>query len=221
MKSEILLINKPFGITSSKILQLIKKKLGVKKIGHAGTLDPMATGLLVAMTNDFTKFSNFLSGQSKCYYAEIKLFVETDTGDMEGQIIKIQNPFFLSFKRVKNVLERFQSLEYCQQVPLFSAVKINGKKLYEYARKKEEIEVIPSRNVNIYNIRLISYDSEKGVIKFEVECSKGTYIRALVRDIVLEMEVLGTLYRLKRTKSGYFSVADSLNFEDFLQPGIK
>ncbi|CAI2185801.1 15958_t:CDS:2 [Funneliformis geosporum] len=187
----LLLIDKPAGITSHKVVEIIRKKLGIKKVGHAGTLDPLATGLLIIMLGKATKVSNLLIGQSKTYEVEMKLFLETDTGDITGKIIKAQKP----------------------QPPMYSAIKIKGKKLYQYARKGMLIEV-PPRLVKIREIKLLNYAPQAAKINFLAECSKGTYIRSLVKDMAEKLGTIATVNQLRRISSGKFQVSQALNLAE-------
>ncbi|CAI2186595.1 19930_t:CDS:2 [Funneliformis geosporum] len=173
----ILLIDKPSGITSHKVVEIIRKKLGIKKVGHAGTLDPLATGLLIIMLGKSTKLSNLLICQSKTYEVEMKLFLETDTGDIIGKTIKNQKPQVFTENQ--------------------------GKKLYQYARKGILIEV-PPRLVKIREIKLLNYSPHEAKINFLAECSKGTYIRSLVKDIAEKLGTIATVNQLRRISSGKF-----------------
>jgi tRNA pseudouridine55 synthase len=208
----ILLIDKPTGITSHKVIEIIRRRLNIKKVGHAGTLDPLATGLLVIMLGRATKLSQRLISQFKTYEAEMKLFVETDTGDITGKIIKSERERVLTEKQVQNAIVRFNNYVYWQQPPLYSAIKLNGKKLYEYARKGLKIEV-PARQVIIKSIKLINYDQRENTIKFRAECSKGTYIRSLVKDIAENLGSIATVSQLRRTGAGIFQVESAIKIE--------
>ncbi|CAI2180996.1 991_t:CDS:2 [Funneliformis geosporum] len=183
----ILLIDKPSGITSHKVVEIIRKKLGIKKVGHAGTLDPLATGLLIIMLGAATKVSNLLTGQSKTYEVEMKLFLETDTGDIIGKIIKTQKPQVFT--------------------------ENHGKKLYQYARKGILMEV-PPRLVKIKEIKLLNYSPQAAKINFLAECSKGTYIRSLVKDMAEKLGTIATVSQLRRISSGKFQVSQTLNLEE-------
>ena len=175
----ILIIDKPKGCTSHDIVNILRKELKTKKIGHTGTLDPNATGVLPILVGQATKISKYLIEHDKTYQVEMKLGEETDTLDSEGKIIKKQETKVLDEKKIKEVLNSFIGKQK-QIPPIYSAIKINGKKAYEYARKGQEVE-IPPREIEIYDIKFISYSND--TIQFEVKCSKGTYIRTLCKDI--------------------------------------
>ena len=175
----ILIIDKPKGCTSHDIVNILRKELNTKKIGHTGTLDPNATGVLPILVGQATKISKYLIEHDKTYQVEMKLGEETDTLDSEGKIIKKQETKVLDEKKIKEVLNSFIGKQK-QIPPIYSAIKINGKKAYEYARKGQEVE-IPPREIEIYDIKFISYSND--TIQFEVKCSKGTYIRTLCKDI--------------------------------------
>ncbi|WNE41224.1 MAG: tRNA pseudouridine synthase B [Mycoplasmataceae bacterium] len=209
----IILIDKPSGITSHKVIEIVRKKLGIKKVGHAGTLDPLATGLLVVMLGKSTKLSNQLMGQPKTYEVEIKLFIETDTGDITGKVIKQENPKNIKEEEIKLVINFFNNYEYWQQPPIYSAIKIKGKKLYEYVRQNISVE-IPSRLVKIEEIKLLNYSPKLERMKFLVKCSKGTYVRSLMKDLVEKLETVATVSELRRISSGDFNINNSLKLEE-------
>ena len=172
----VIIINKQKNFTSHDVVNVIRKKLNIKKVGHTGTLDPNATGVLPILVGKATKISKYLIEHDKTYIATIKLGEKTDTGDNEGQVIEEKLvPPDLKKEDINNVLQSFLGKQK-QVPPMYSAIKINGKKLYEYAREGKEVK-IEAREIEIYKIQLLEYKNSK--IKFEVECSKGTYIRTL------------------------------------------
>ena len=175
----IIIVNKPSGYTSHTIVSKIRKALNIKKVGHTGTLDPLATGVLPILLGSGTRLSKYLINHDKEYIATIKLGVKTDTADIEGNIIETADIPTLSEEQIKTVLKSFEGIQY-QKPPMYSAIKVNGKKLYEYARKGETIDV-QDRKIEIYNIELLKYETE--FIEIKVACSKGTYIRSLCEDI--------------------------------------
>ncbi len=185
MKSGMVIINKEKGDTSQTVVSKVKKILNLKKAGHIGTLDPLATGVLPILMGDATKLSKYLIEHDKTYRATIQLGIQKDTGDEEGNIVKTADIGFLDEKAVTGVLKEMQGKQ-TQIPPQYSAVKINGKKLYEYAREGKTVE-IPARNIEIYEMKLIHLDTEKSQISFEVSCSKGTYIRVLCEDIAKKL----------------------------------
>ena len=209
----LFLIDKPSGLTSHKVVEIIRQKLNLKKVGHAGTLDPLATGLLVIMAGKATKLSNQLISQFKTYEAEMKLFQATDTGDIEGKIVQEQKSCIFSLSQVQKALNFFNHLTYWQTPPLYSAIKIKGKKLYEYARQGLKVE-IPPRQVIISSIKLVDYDPQWGKIKLVTECSKGTYIRSLVQDIAQQLGTIATLSQLRRLSSGSFHLDQAIKLTE-------
>ena len=209
----ILIVNKPEGITSQGVVSRVKKLLNEKKVGHTGTLDPLATGVLPILIGNYTKLSKYLIEHDKTYRAVIKLGESSSTGDREGKIVYTKSiPEDLDEEKIKLALDKFLGKK-VQTPPMYSAIKINGKKLYEYARAGEEVE-IPKREIEIYNIYFIKFDNDKKEIEFEVECSKGTYIRTLCEDIAKELETVGYMYSLKRIVVDKFSINDSFSLED-------
>ena len=177
----IIIINKPKGFTSNDVVQQVRKILQIKQVGHCGTLDPLATGVLPILVGQATKVSKYLVEHDKTYIATIELGQKTSTGDLEGNIIESKSVNHFSKKFVEDILHSFIG-EMMQVPPIYSAVKLNGKKLYEYAREGISVSVEP-RKINIYEMALISYNNEAQEIQFKVKCSKGTYIRTLCEDI--------------------------------------
>ena len=191
----IIIINKPKNCTSHDIVRKAKKILN-EKVGHTGTLDPNATGVLPLLVGKGTQISKYIINHDKVYEAVLQLGTKTDTADVEGKLIE-----------EKTVTER--ALEQEQIPPMYSAIKINGKKLYEYARKGETIEVKP-RTINIYKLELINIDKEKKQIEFRIHCSKGTYIRTVCENVAEKLETVGYMNELKRTQVGEFKIEDSI-----------
>ena len=204
----IFLIDKDKGCTSRDVVNEIIKKVETKKVGHTGTLDPLATGVLVVCVGKATKLVDMLTSEEKEYIAEITLGIETDSLDITGNILK-EEQVNITKEEIIKVLNNFKG-EYDQEVPAYSAIKINGKKLYEYAREGIDIE-LPKRNVSIKEIELVSdIKYENNRIIFSIKClvSKGTYIRSLVRDIAHKLNTIGVMSELRRTKLGKFSIND-------------
>ena len=189
----IIVVNKPKGITSRDVVNKACKLLNTKKIGHTGTLDPIATGVLVLCVGKATKLVEVL----------------TDTLDTDGTIIE-KKQASLDKNELENVLKSFIGM-YNQEVPIYSAVKINGKKLYEYAREKKEV-MLPKRMVEIKDIKLLELNNN--YYKFKVSVSKGTYIRSLIKDINEKLRVIGVMSDLIRTRQGKFLINDSYSLED-------
>ncbi len=206
--NEILVVNKPSGYTSRDVVNKLTKIFHEKRIGHTGTLDPMATGVLVVCIGKYTKLNLELTSLEKEYTATMKLGIETDTLDITGNITKTLDKK-IKLDQIQKVFSEFPH-EYLQSVPKYSAVKINGKKLYEYARENTEIK-LPKRMVKIYSLELMSY--ENNIIKFKTKVSKGTYIRSLIRDIANLLGTVAVMESLIRTKQGNFSLEDSYNLE--------
>lgn len=207
----LILINKQKGFTSHDVVNVIRKKLNTKKVGHTGTLDPNATGVLPILVGKATKISKYLMEHDKTYIATIKLGEKIDTGDSEGQVIEEKSiPADLKKEDINNALQNFFGKQK-QVPPMYSAIKINGKKLYEYAREGKEVK-LEAREIEIYKIELLEYQNNK--IKFEVECSKGTYIRTLCEDIAKKLGTVGYMEELQRTKVNNFRIEDSILLDD-------
>lgn len=206
----IVLINKEEGLTSRDVVNKIVKKLNLKKVGHAGTLDPIAKGLLVIGIGKGTKILDLLTMNTKEYIATSKIGIETDTLDISGNILNKTNDFSLKREELINTLNSFIG-SYYQEVPKYSAVKINGKKLYEYARNDLNVD-LPKRLITIYKIELLEFN--KNEFTFKVLASKGTYIRSLIRDIGINLKLPMTMKELIRTKSGKFNLSDSYEISD-------
>ena len=207
----ILSVYKESNMTSRDVCNIIGKHFKTKKVGHTGTLDPLARGLLIVCTNKDTKLVDILTAKKKEYIATIKLGIKTDTLDITGNIIERSNYNFTK-EELSMVLNSFLGKSK-QQVPIYSAIKIKGKKLYEYARNNIEVE-LPVRDIEIYNIELLEYKDD--LITFKVEVSKGTYIRSLIADICSKLGTVGVMQSLLRTKQGDFKVEDANKIEDIL-----
>lgn len=217
MNNEIIVINKEKGLTSRDVVNKLCKILHTKRIGHTGTLDPMAEGVLVCLTNKYTKLVNIITSLEKEYIAEIKLGIKTDTLDITGNVNDTTDIPKLNINDINNVLNSMIGL-YLEEVPIYSAVKVNGKRLYEYARNNENV-ILPKREVNIKNIELISYNND--IIKFKCLVSKGTYIRSLISTICNKLNVIGTMNSLVRTKQGNFYIEDSYKLNDIENSNYK
>ena len=206
----VLIIDKPIGVTSFDVIRDIRKEYGTKKVGHTGTLDPMATGVLPILIGDATKLSDYLMDHDKEYIAVLKLGEKRDTGDSEGNIIETSKIPNLTTQEIENTLKAFIG-KISQIPPMYSAIKVNGKKLYELARKRKEIERKP-RSVEIYSIELLEVEKNTeniiDKIKFKVNCSKGTYIRTLCEDIAEKLGTVGYMKELRRTRVGRFTLED-------------
>lgn len=207
----VLAIYKEKGYTSRDVVNILGKELGTKKIGHTGTLDPMATGVLVVCIGDGLKLVELLTNHDKEYIAKIKLGIETDTLDITGNIIKEENIEKYSKEKIEEVLKGFVG-NIKQEVPKYAAIKVNGKKLYEYARNGEEVE-LPVRDVCIYDLKLVS-DLQDNEFYIKCHVSKGTYIRSLVRDIGKALGTCAVMCELERTRLGKFGLEDTYTLDD-------
>ena len=205
----ILIVNKPKSVTSRDVVNIICKKFNTKKVGHTGTLDPLATGVLVITMGKATKLVDIITSNDKEYIAKVKLGILTDTYDITGNIIK-KEKCILDREKLEKVLDSFVG-SYNQEVPIYSAVKINGKKLYEYARENKEV-TLPKRIVNIKKIELLDCNNDS--YKFKVLVSKGTYIRSLIKDINDKLGIIGVMESLIRTRQGKFLIEESCTIED-------
>ncbi len=205
----ILIINKDKGYTSRDVVNIISKEFGTKKAGHNGTLDPLATGVLVICLNRYTKLNELLASNEKEYIAEVTLGIKTDTLDIEGNVLE-EKETVVNKEDLEKTLKKYETT-YEQEVPIYSAVKVNGKKLYEYARSGEKV-ILPKKKVTIKKIELLKFKANKFTFKCLV--SKGTYIRSLIRDILNDLGVIGTMSNLTRTKQGVFDIENSYSLED-------
>lgn len=212
----VIIVNKPSGITSQDVVTEIRKYLKIKSVGHAGTLDPLASGVLPILISKGTRISKYLIDHDKEYIATLRLGKQTDTGDITGEVIEESNvpESAMDEENVKDVLASFIG-EQSQIPPMYSAIKVGGKKLYEYARIGEKVEVKP-RQIKIYDIELLNMNRDAMEIVFRVSCSKGTYIRTLCEDIAKELSTVGTMTALVRTKAGDFTLDKSIELEKLL-----
>lgn len=199
----IILVNKEKGMTSRDVVNLVSRVCHTKKVGHTGTLDPMATGLLVICVGRATKLVEVLTSHQKEYIASMMFGMKTDTKDITGTVLE-QRISHVTKEQIEIVLHDMTTT-YQQEVPIYSAVKIHGKKLYEYARNGEQIE-LPKREVTIEQLKIIDWQDQKQELTFLTQVSKGTYIRSLVEDIATHLDTIGTMTTLTRTKVGNFSL---------------
>ena len=200
----ILIVNKSDGFTSRDVVNKLSKVFNTKKIGHTGTLDPIAKGVLVVVLGKYTKLCEDLTQTYKEYIATFKLGILTDTLDITGNVID-EKSCNVSEEEIRNVISNYKCV-YNQEVPIYSSVKINGRKLYEYARNGEEV-ALPKREVDIKSIEVLEIN--KDIIKIKCLVSKGTYIRSLIRDIGESLNTHATMTDLIRTKQGIFDIKDS------------
>lgn len=217
----ILVVNKDLGYTSRDVVNIVSKTLNTKKVGHTGTLDPMASGVLVLCVGNALKLCEMLTNHDKEYIAGITLGIETDTLDMEGNILSTE-VVDIPKERIIQVVNSFKG-SYMQEVPKYSAVKVNGKKLYEYARNNIDVK-LPSKIVDIYDIEIIDdivYNDGKINFKIKTTVSKGTYIRSLVRDIGNKLGVPAVMNSLVRNTLGDFKIDDAYSIDDIRNGNFK
>lgn len=207
----IILVNKEKDFTSHDVVSIVKK-ITESKVGHAGTLDPNATGVLPLLIGNATKISKYLINHDKEYEAVIQLGKKTTTADIEGEVIEEKEVPEKIYIECENILKSFIGKQK-QTPPAYSAIKVNGKKLYSYAREGIKIEIEP-RNIEIYNIELMNINKEEKQISFRVSCSKGTYIRSLCEDIADKLGTVGYMKDLKRTKVGDFEIKEAITIDE-------
>jgi tRNA pseudouridine55 synthase len=208
--SGLLVVNKPVGVTSFKLISIIKKKLQVKKVGHCGTLDPLASGLMLVLIDKATKLQDNFMKKDKVYLASVKLGLKTASGDLDGKIISQSDYSHVDIDEIKKVCDSFIG-EIEQIPPMFSALKVGGKKLYELARKGIEIER-KKRKIKIYFINVLNYSN--GIIDMRVKCSSGTYIRTLAEDIGTKLNTDAVLNNLVREEIDEYLLKQSMSLAD-------
>lgn len=216
----ILLIDKEKDMTSRDVVNILSKKFNTKKIGHFGTLDPLATGLLVVGVGAYTKVQPLFLDESKEYDVEVLVGVSTDTYDITGNILEKKN-ISVDENELKKYLASFKG-NYLQEVPIYSAVKKDGKKLYEYARNGEEVS-LPKRDVDIFDIKYNGLFERCGNIYFSFSCfvSKGTYIRSLVNDLSKKLNIPMCMSNLRRVKCGCFSLDNAVSLNNISDDNYK
>jgi tRNA pseudouridine55 synthase len=211
MFSGIINLRKPSGVTSADCVSFVKRLLNGAKVGHGGTLDPFATGVLPIGVNAGTKILNsFLEGDKE-YCGRFRFFVATDTLDCEGMVTELCSPGTVDFERIRNDADKFRG-EYEQLPPAYSARRIKGKRLYDLARRNKEIPAVTPRLVQIKALKLSSYAADS--MSFAVTCSKGTYIRQLIKDILAESGNIGVLEELVRHRVAGLNLENSISFLD-------
>lgn len=212
MHNGVLLIDKPAGFTSRDIVNQVGKIFHTKKIGHTGTLDPMATGVLILCIGSYTKLVDNLTSKNKEYIAVMQLGLLTDTLDTTGKTLK-EESVNISKDQIYAAFKNFPR-EYNQEVPSYSAVKINGKKLYEYAREGVSV-ALPKRMVSIYSLEILNIDNNE--ITFKTCVSKGTYIRSLIRDLGASLKTYASMRSLRRVSQGAFAIDKCLKISDITE----
>jgi tRNA pseudouridine55 synthase len=207
----IISVLKPPGMTSHDIIYFVRKKLKMKKVGHTGTLDPEAAGVLPVCLGKATKAVQFITDKKKKYRATVKFGIETETYDKYGALLRQQEVASVDLKKLKAVLEEFKG-SIKQRPPIYSAIKVDGKKLYQYALEGEEIE-IKERQVEIFQLELMDYNGKDEIV-LDIECSKGTYIRSICHDIGQKLGCGAVMWQLIRTASSPFSIEQSYTLEE-------
>lgn len=215
----IIIINKPKNCTSHDIVYKAKKITG-EKVGHTGTLDPMATGVLPLLIGKGTLCSKYLVNHDKIYEVQLTLGTKTTSADVEGEIVEQKEVLeeIWQGEKIKNTLTTFLGKQK-QLPPMYSAIKVKGKKLYEYARRGQTVEIEP-REIEIYEIKLLKINKEQKQIEFKVHCSKGTYIRSLCEDIAKRLDNVGYMSALNRIKVGEFSIEEAITIEQMQEGSI-
>lgn len=219
--NKIIVVNKEKGYTSRDVVNILCKKFKTKKIGHTGTLDPIATGVLVICIGKSLKIVDSIVSYDKEYIARVILGVDTDTLDIEGKILH-EEKTNITKEELVNVLNSFLGTS-IQEVPKYSAVKVNGKKLYQYARNNIEVQ-LPKKEITVYDIKLltdIEMVNNHQEFTFKVKVSKGTYIRSLIRDIGKKLNTCAIMSNLTRTKQGKFGIEDSYTLKDIENDNYK
>lgn len=212
----IIVVDKEYGVTSRDVVNEIEHIFKTKKVGHTGTLDPIATGVLVITIGKYTKLNELLTSTYKEYVATMKLGVTTDTFDTEGKVLT-ENKIEVSKEEIINTISSFKG-GYDQEVPIYSSVKVKGKKLYEYARENVDVE-LPKRMVDIKEIEVLSINND--IVVFKTLVSKGTYIRGLINDIGTSLGCGAIMTSLRRTKQGIFSIENAYKLEDIKNGNYK
>lgn len=217
----IILVNKEKDYTSRDVVNIIGKIFKTKKVGHFGTLDPLATGLLIIAVGSYTKLGNYLLDDSKDYIAEVLIGTSTDTYDVTGNILEKNNNSCLNKKSLEDALTSFKG-KYMQEVPIYSAVKVSGRKLYEYARNGEKVE-LPKKEVEIFAIELLDFYEKEGnnYFKFKVSVSKGTYIRSLINDLSKKLNIPLCMSNLKRIRQDKFLLENASTISDIKNGNYK
>lgn len=218
IRDGIINLLKPAGMTSHDGVRLLRRLTGIKRIGHTGTLDPMAVGVLPLCIGSAARITEYLDPDYKKYRCEMQLGLETDTQDIWGTVLRDRRGgFSFDSEKIADALDSFQGL-ISQYPPGYSAVRVNGRRLYEYARQGEHVEV-KSRKVDIKNITVIQMDPEKGRVTFDVECSKGTYIRTICHDTGNILGYGAVMSCLIRTASGAFTLDNAATVEELMERG--
>lgn len=202
-------IYKPQGKTSHDVVAILRRITKIKQIGHTGTLDPFAEGVLPICIGKATRLIEYLD-DDKAYIGTVQLGKSTTTYDIEGDVVNVSDKK-VTLQEIQEALPKFRG-EIQQMPPIYSAIKVNGKKLYEYARKGEEVKIQP-REVNIYKLEIVNFDEEKQTVNLHIECSKGTYIRSIANDLGEALGCYGHLIKLVRIKAGKFGINEAIKLD--------
>jgi len=213
----IILVNKDKDMTSRDVVNILSKKFNTRRIGHTGTLDPIATGVMGIAIGDGLKIVDFLINDSKEYIATVKLGISTDTLDITGVVKEEKDKYNLDKEQLIETLNGFLG-KTLQEVPIYSAIKVNGKRLYEYARENISVE-LPKREIEVFSIELIDLKDDE--FSFKVMVSKGTYIRSLIRDIGKKLNIPCCMKTLQRTIQGNFKIEDSYTLDEIKRDKYK
>ena len=204
--SGVLVVDKPVGMTSHDVVQIIRRGTGIRRAGHTGTLDPRASGVLVVLIGPAVRLSEFVSAADKRYQATLRLGTSTDTYDAEGRVTQYTDVSSITEEQFTDIIQDYEG-EIEQTPPPYSAVKVKGKKAYEHARKGEQVEIEP-RKINVYSLELLEWAPPEAVL--DVYCSSGTYVRSLANDLGNDLGTGAYLIGLRRTKSGSFTLRDAV-----------
>lgn len=204
--SGVLVVDKPVGMSSHDVVQIIRNGTNIRRAGHTGTLDPRASGVLVILLGPAVRLSEYVSASDKRYQAVIQLGVTTDTYDMEGEVTR-RAPVDITYEEFEEALKGFIG-EFEQKPPAYSAIKVKGRKAYELARKGEDVELEP-RMIQVHELELLDWDPPEAVV--DVQCSSGTYVRSLAHDLGEKLGCGATLTGLRRTKNGQFGLRDAVS----------
>ena len=208
----IILINKNVGETSRDVVDKVCEKLNTRKVGHTGTLDPIASGLMVLCIGEGLKLVELLTNHDKDNIAKVRVGIKTDTYDVTGRLVEEKKDYHLDKELLDSTLKSFNK-EYLQEVPIYSSIKVNGKKLYEYARSRKKVE-LPKRLVKISNIELLDFDNDS--FSFKVTVSSGTYIRSLINDIGTKLSIPMTMESLFRTRVGKYNIEEASTIDNLI-----
>lgn len=208
-------INKPKGMTSHDVVAKIRRRLCIKKVGHTGTLDPMATGVLPVCVGNATRMIEYYDNDFKTYHASMQLGIQTDTLDITGEVLNKESFKSITKDSIEGAFGKYIG-QVSQTPPRYSALKINGKKAYELAREGKEF-TLKAREIFIKQIGITYLDISKGIIEFDVECSKGTYIRTICDDIGKDLGCGGCMTDLVRTSNGCFDISESVSLQDLVE----